>query len=1099
MQKTALRTPPAWPWRRYAAKTLFVMKLTFLFLTAAFLNVSAKGISQGVTISARNVPLQNVFTQIEKQTGYTFFYKSDLLEKGSPVTLELKNVSLAAALEACFKTQPFTYSLEGKIIVLKPKPAATGTNDPAAMPEKQTVSGIVQSDEGVLLAGATVSLRHTHISVVTDAEGRFSLQAGAGDVLVITYVGYAAREITITTGNISAPFLVRLSRKNSVLDETVVIAYGTTTRRLNTGSVTTVKAEDIEKQPVANPLAALAGLVPGMMVTQTSGVPGASVDILIRGQNSIAQGSAPLFLIDGVPYPNTYLGSGNLEMGNGGQSPFANINPQDIQSIEVLKDADATAIYGSRGANGVILITTKKGSSKTTKVDAAFYTGAGSITRRLKLLNTPQYVAMRTEAFSNDARPITAATAPDLVLWDTTRYTDWQDYFIGGTARFTNANATLSGGNANTHFLLGASYNRQTTVFPGDFLETRGSVHANMNHSSDNKKFQLSFSGSYSTDNNRLPVDLTSSIDLAPNNPALQDADGKLVWTENGGDFVNPLSNVLRRSTAVTDNFRANLNLSYQLPAGLSLRLTAGYNYIQFNEKYLQPVASLDPNNAVSLISSSSFEYTTAKGWIIEPQLQYSKSIGRHRLDLLAGASMQHDNKDLQTVSATDFPNDEVLEATVFAKEVKTTSSLTEYRYQAVFGRVTYNLANKYLLNLTARRDGSSRFGPDKKVANFGAAGAAWIFTEEAWLKNNLPVLSYGKLRGSYGITGNDQIGDYRYLDNYGATVMAYQGQSGYVPSRLYNGDYTWERNRKLEVGLELGWVNNRILLVTNWFRNRSDNQLIDYKLPNQTGFPSILRNFGALVQNTGWEFDLKTDNVRAKDFSWKSSFNLTLARNKLLEFPGLESSSYVTILMIGQPLNIRRLLSGTGVDAATGLYSFAGTAWPANATAIGDMTPKFYGGLSNTITYKAVELSFLFHFVKQNGPNYLNAFGTFAPGFASNQPVEVLERWTKPGDITHIQKFTSSAGAAYNAYNNFAVYSDAYITDASFIRLKNVSLAYVLPQKWIKPIGAQSLRLYFQAENLFTITGYKGLDPESGSHRLPVLRIGALGIKVQF
>lgn len=1098
MQKTALCTRQTWERRRCIAKPLLVMKLTILFLTVALLNAGAKGISQSVTIYAKNAPLQSIFIQIEKQTAYTFFYKSDLLEKGSDVTLDFKNVSLTVALEACFKNQPFTYSMEGKIIAVKPRPAIS-SGGLTVLPEKQPISGVIRGEDGIPLAGATVTLKNTKEYAVTDAEGKFTINASAGDVLVATYVGYTPKETTITANNAGSFLAITLTRKNSVLDETVVIAYGTTTKRLNTGSVVSVKGEDIERQPVANPLAALAGLVPGMMVTQTSGAPGAAVEILIRGQNSIAQGSAPLFLIDGVPYPNTYLGSGSLDMGNGGQSPFSNINPQDIQSIEVLKDADATAIYGSRGANGVILITTKKGSSKTTKADAAFYTGVGRITRRLKLLNTQQYVQMRKEAFANDGRVINAATAPDLVLWDTTRYTDWQDYFIGGAARFINANASLSGGNANTHFLFGTNYSRQTTVFPGDFAETRGAVHLNVNHSSDNKKFMIGFSGSYSTDKNQLPVDLTSSIGLVPNSPALQDASGNLVWSENGGDFVNPLAGTLRRSTAVSDNFLTNLNLNYQLAGGLNLKLTTGYNYIQFNEKYLQPKASLDPNNTVSLISSAMFEYTTAKSWIIEPQLQYTKSIGRHKLDFLAGASMQHDNKDLQTITATDFPNDQVLEATVFAREIKTTTSLVEYRYQALFGRVTYNMGNKYLFNLTARRDGSSRFGPDKKVANFGAAGAAWIFTEEAWLSNNFPVLSYGKLRGSYGITGNDQIGDYRYLDNYAVTVMAYQGQTGYVPSRLYNADYTWERNRKLEVGLELGWLNNRILLVANWFRNRSDNQLIDYKLPNQTGFPSILRNFGALVQNTGWEFDLKTDNIQAKNFSWKSAFNLTLARNKLLKFPGLESSSYATTLMIGQPLNIRRLLASTGVDAATGLYSFAGAMWPANATAIGDMTPKFYGGLSNTVTYKAFELSFLFHFVKQNGPNYFNSFGTYAPGFASNQPVEVLERWRKPGDITHIQKFTSSSGAAYNAHNNFAAYSDAYITDASFIRLKNLSLAYVLPQKWIKPIGAQALRLYFQAENLFTVTRYKGLDPESGSYRLPVLRIVALGIKVQF
>lgn len=963
---------------------------------------------------------------------------------------------------------------------------------------QNTVNGKVQSaSDSIPLIGATLQFLGTSLNTKTDQDGNFSIAvAQRTGTLMVSYLGFQTKEIPYDLSKKSS-YVINLEADANSLDEVQVIGYGSVSKRFNTGSVVSVSAQEIERQPISNPLAALAGRVPGMTVVQDNGNPGAKFNIQIRGQNSISQGSEPLFIIDGVPFPNNSIGP-TTTFSNGGQSPFANINPLDIESIEVLKDADATAIYGSRGANGVVLITTKKGKTGTTKVDALFNQSIAQVPKKLDLLNTQQYLAMRREAFSNDGIEPTAINAPDLVLWDTTRYTDWQDYLIGGTAHNTNANVSLSGGNEGTQFMASANYNRQGSVYPGSYSENRGSAYLNVNHVSANKKFKALISTSYSTDKNELPGgELTTSIMLPPNNPPLFDEQGNLNWSENGGTFSNPLSYLKRKTNAITDNFLANLNLQYELFKGFDIRVTGGYNQIQLNRTTTAPIAAQDPNNS-NVASMAIFSNSASKSFIIEPQLEYNRDIGKGKFNALLGTTLQNDNRNLSSIDATGFPNDALIEAAAFATNVTAQTSKVEYRYQAVFGRINYNYNGRYLINITGRRDGSSRFGPDKRISNFGALGGAWIFSEELKSNSAFNWLNFGKIRSSYGITGNDQIGDYQYLDDYGAVRYPYQGATGYIPSRLYNPDYTWERNKKLEVAVELGFMDNIVQLTANWFRNRSNDQLVNYKLPDQTGFSSILRNFDALVQNTGWEWMLSSNPIKKNNFSWNTSLNLTLSRNKLLEFPGLEASSYANTLVIGQPLSIVKYLQWLGVDPETGLHTFEDTSRPAGQTVIADFTPKYYGGFSNSIHFKNWDVSFLFQFAKQKGVNYLTNFVNSSPGTRSNQSIEVLDRWTKIGDITDFQRY-STTGDPITAFSNYALYSNAHMVDASFVRLKNLFLSYTLSSHILQKLRLQKISVFYQGQNIWTITGYRGLDPETNEtpFSLPPLSVSSFGIQI--
>jgi TonB-linked SusC/RagA family outer membrane protein len=963
------------------------------------------------------------------------------------------------------------------------------------------IHGRAVDEKGKSLSGAIVTLKATSKRTTTSSEGKFTIQAATGQTLIISNSGYDDREVLIGSDN---DLTIELELNLASLLNTVIVnkGYYTTTQKLNTGNVGVVKASEIQDQPVGNLLAALEGRVPGLLITQSSGLPGAGFSVQIRGQHSILNGTNPLYLIDGVPFTNTSISLGVLSA-NGLQSPFNSINPGDIESIEVLKDADATAIYGSRGANGVILITTKKGKIGKTKLDLNVYTGGGKVTRTMDLLNTRQYIQMRREAFTNDNIIPDINSAPDLVAWDTSRYTDWKKLLIGGTAQTTDAQAAISGGNTQTQFLLGSGFHRETTVFPGQLADTRGSAHFNATHNSPDAKLKIALTTSYSSEkNNSIGQDLTSLITLSPNAPALYDSTGQLNWSEAGAAWSNPLADLLQKSTATTDNLMSNLVLRYQLLPGLNLKANLGYNSMQLQQTFIYPGASLNP--AFAFTGFAEYSNNSFKSWIIEPQAEYQNTWGKGKLEVLVGTSFQQEKTNGSIAYASNFSSDALLESPSAAGTISVNNNTTLYRYQAGFGRINLDWADKYLLNLTGRRDGSSRFGPDRQFANFGAIGAAWIFSKEAFIRDHLSLLKYGKLRGSFGITGNDQIGDYQYLNTYSPFLYPYQGQTGLVPTQLYNPDYSWETNRKLELGLELGALNDRLMATISYYHDRSSSQLINYSLPIQTGFNGIIQNLPALVQNTGWEYQLNAALIKTKSFTWDASLNLTVARNKLLDFPNLSTSGYVDNYEIGKPLNIAKLVRQTGVNPQTGVFQFldknghntAAPLFPDDYTVIRDLSPAFYGGLNNRFDYKGLSLSIFFQFVKQVGYNYTSSNPT--PGSMTNQPTDVLNRWRKPGDITNIQLYTTTnPGSAAYAYSSS---SDGAVSDASFIRLKNAALSYSIPVKWSSQIKAEMIRFYLQGQNLLTLTKYKGGDPETrNTFSLPPLKILTAGVQMTF
>jgi TonB-linked SusC/RagA family outer membrane protein len=1074
------------------------MKILCVLLTAASLHLPARGFSQGITVTLQNAALESFFKVIEQQSTFSFVYSKEAIEQSKPVTIEVKNENLEKVLKIVFDNQPLSYSFNEKFIIIK-----LLTQKKEGVSSFSNVRGRVVNENGEPVAGASVVIKGTMIGTSTDNNGDFILDVPSPDmVLLITSVNTEPFEIRINARTDLGQITIKTSVK--VLDAVIINkGYYTTSRRLNTGSVSKITAEEISKQPVSNPLAAMQGRVSGLVITQANGQPGSGFSVMIRGRNSIQNGTSPFYVIDGVPFISD-ADRLTQKIQYNAASPFNTINPEDIESIEVLKDADATAIYGSRGANGVILITTKKAVAGTPKVDLIFYTGWGKPTKSFEQMATKEYLQMRREAFANDGATPTLFNAPDLKAWDTTRDNNWPNLLTGNTARSNNVQLRFSGGTNTIKFLLNSAFYKETTVYPGEANNTRKSVSLNTSYNSPKNNFSALINAGYGSDNSNLyQQDLVQFINTVPNAPTPYDANGNLNWSENGVDFENPLAEILRTYQAITDRLTSNMNLTYKLHH-LKFRVNLGYNGITVEEKTAYPIKSQNPS--FNPQGAADFATTNLKTWIIEPQAEYEVTVlKKGTMSVLAGASWQQNLRNIHSTSAYGYTNDYLLNSTTSASTI-TTTVLTglHYRYQSIFSRLGYNHADQYLVNLTFRRDGSSRFGPDKRFGNFWSIGTGWIFTEQKLFKEKIKFLSYGKLKASYGTIGSDQIGDYQYLDTWSGTRFTYQGVAGLYPTRITNPDYSWERKMNLDLSLELGLFKNRLLVNATLFQSRSNNQIIRYTLPDQTGSNNILRNFPGEVENKGLELEISSTNISISVFEWKTSFNLTIPKNKLISFPGLSTSSYSKTYIVGQPLNIVMGLNYQGVDTQTGIYKFEdvnrdGIINTFDYMLLGTYNPRYYGGLQNIFRYRSFELQFLFQFVKQNGRDPIYG-STLRNGYMINQSPFVIDRWQRQGDLAPYQRYTQSSSSAAWTPGSQIASSDAALVDASFVRLKNLSLNYTLTGSWMKKIYLQSGRLFVEAQNLFTITDFKGTDPENQNRlTLPPLRMIATGISFTF
>jgi TonB-linked SusC/RagA family outer membrane protein len=1105
---------------KFQTNWLFIMKLTVccgaILLCTLTLLASTRTSAQSlhgtkIIVEAKNESLKSALEKLQDKSGFNLFYPSASVEKYRAVTIDNKPRDVAEILDILLNGTGLIYHQEGSKIII-----AQGSQKNNAAPDAapRRISGIVLDENAQPIPGVTVMIKSDKYSgTATDQNGQFHIDIkDENDVLVFTMVGYVSQELAAK--NMGSGRVI-MKAAVGTLNEVIVIGYGTATRKDLTGAVSSITSTDITKQPVQDPLNALEGRLPGAQITQSSGLPGAAVKILVRGQNSLSAGTVPLYVIDGVPFnindggipASNSLNSFGVSGANGQVSPFSIINPNDIDRIDILKDADATAIYGARGGNGVVLITTKKGKAGKTKVDLNLYQGIGKVAHFIPMMNTQQYLQLRAQGIKNDGFTPDPNSDPDLLSWDTTKYTNWQKKYIGGTAHLTDAQASISGGNENTRFIFTNGFHRETTVYPGDYTDQKFTSRFNLDHNSNNKKFNLNLSVNYSYDFSLLPVsDLSSAYKLPPNYP-LYNPDGSIFW-DPGGNFTNPQSYLLQKNINKTNSLISNLQLRYTVLPGLDLKLNAGYNNVTLSQNSQMPYLSQNPLFGTPL-NSAQFGNNGQSFYSIEPQINYKRNISKGELTVLAGGTLQRSVNNNVVFSAIGYSNPDLMSTPAGAANYNLySSSNVLYKFSSVFGRATYNWDGKYIINGTIRTDGSSRFGADHPFGTFYSVGGAWIFTNEKFIENSLPLLSFGKLKASYGLTGNDQIGDYQYLPTYSTSSgsYSYQGNSTLYVSRIPNPQLAWESDKKLDIGLDLGVFKDRILLSADYYENRSSNQLGYLILAIQSGQNSYAGNLPALILNKGFEFQLNTTNISGKGFTWKTSLNLTVPKSKLLSVS--PSYFYATEYVLGYPITQLKVFDFVGVDPQTGQPNFktaAGTIttnpdYSTDRTVIEDASPKFYGGISNDFTYKNFSLSFFFQVTKQNGVVYSGVTpGSLAAGNGYAYQTGI---WSAPGSTSQFPLATTNPYTYQSTYGT----SNAVWGDNSFVKLKNVSLSYNLPATVVKKMGMSQLRIFTQGQNLYTWTKNKiTLDPETGTSMftgsavLPPLRVITLGLNATF
>jgi TonB-linked outer membrane protein, SusC/RagA family len=1085
--------------------------VTTLLLTAVLVSGFAGGLkAQRVTINKTHATLTEVIRELRRQSGYNFLFDKQLSGKAGMLSVQATDAPLQAVLEKLLAGRPLSFSINdaSKSVVIREKPP-TSSHGSARKPAEEShmvlayeeVKGRVVDSLGHGLQGASVKVKGYQLLTKTDRDGYFTLRNVPNEAtLEISFIGYISQEVksSATVGTIT------LVASPSDLDEVMVIGYGQTSKRLNTGSVSTVSAEQIEQQPVTNVLSALSGRMPGVFVQTTNGLPGGNIDIQIRGTGSIAAGTRPLYIIDDVPFEGTPINENYAVVNrniSGATNPLNSLNPNDIESISVLKDADATAIYGSRGSNGVVLITTKRGRIGSTKINIDVQQGINRTANLPSLFNLEEYLVMRREAFANEDRtpsadPTSPDYAPDLTIWSQTEATDWVDYFLGNTGNLSNLQTSVSGGKAQTNFNIGAGYRAEGTIIPGDNRYNRTNMRASLQHRSENQRFQLAFNGNFSADYNKLanPSNSPNAFMVPPNYPSYN-PDGSFNWYKGN----NIVAESLAKSRVQTGNLVGNLALSYAIAPNLILKTSMGYNRFDLDQIHTFPSRSLYPGT----LNYTDFVNNQNQSFIVEPQLDFNKDWVSSKLTVLLGATYQNRTAKHQWIQGQDFTNESLMENLGSAGVINgSTNNYTQYKYASAFGRVTYNLFDRYILNGTIRRDGSSRFGPGNRFGSFASIGAAWLFGTERWVAENLRFLSYGKLRGSYGTTGNDQISDYQYLSTYSAGTGPYDGIGMLQPSRIYNSDYRWELTRKFEAAIELGLAKDRVLLTAGYYDNRSDNQLVSYPLPRITGFSNYQANLPATVQNKGWEFELSSDNIQRNNFTWTTNVNLTLPKNVLLSFENFETSSYRNTHEIGYDITRIFGYQFLGINSESGLAQYTDqdgeiSSSPYNFHTLGKRTPDFYGGIGNSFRYKNIRLDVFGQFSKQQT---VGGWGFHEMGFSTtNSYALFLNRWTKPGDVTDLPK-ASVVRDTY--YQN----SSANVFDVMYFRLKNVALSYTLPEAVSAKIKSKGIMLYSNAQNLFTVwdRNIPVLDPESGARvgsnrTMPPVMSFIFGLNVTF
>ncbi len=1097
------------------------MKLTVLLLVIGCLHVSAKGFSQEkLSLSLKNVGLKTVFKKISEKTAYRFLYQDNIIPDNIKVNVSAKNASTKDLLTAALKNTGLAYRLMNNslIVVFEIKeeghrnPYDSSFEYPVKIPP--LVRGAVTDSLGSPLAGATVQVKGSSKAVVTDAKGNFTIDAASGDILVISSVGFETREITVASAD---ELSIVLKMVNRNLDEIVVVGYGTVKKSDLTGAVSSVSSEKITQvKGISNVAQALQGQAAGVQVNQASGQPGQAMIIKIRGTNSMSASSQPLYVVDGLPL----------------DALSAQLNPADIENIQILKDASSTAIYGSRGANGVVMITTKKGRAQADGKPVITYDGyIGSQTLRKKIdvLSAADFARLQNEVVTNDNASGVNAT-PKALPWTNAQIdslanagNDWQD-MVYRPAFMQDHNLSVAGGSSKNRFYTSLG-----------FFDQEGIIL--------NSKFQrFSFRTNLSNElSKRLTLNTTLSIQNSLYREAVANADGgggiafttmvipptQSVYDAQGNytrftgvqwGETNPVG-ISKEVLNKNNNLRiiGNTALNYNIASGLRLMLSAGVDAAYSKNDYFAPRTISIGNRqetvngvGVPLPGVASKSYSNSTTFITENTLSYVKTINeKHNIDAVGGITYQKTRSENMGGSAFGFVTDAIqnnnLGATIASIKNGASSGYSDFALFSYLGRVNYAFDSRYLFTITGRYDGSSKFGENNKYAFFPSGALAWNVDREAFMKNSKAV-SQLKLRTSYGLAGTQAINPYQTLSTLSGRSVNFGGSSftGYVLGSLPNLSLKWETTSQFDAGIDIGFLKNRIQLTADYYYKHTKDLLLPVVLPPSIGFGSAIMNVGAL-QNTGFEFQLSTKNTEGI-VNWSSVLTINHNRNKVLNL-GVNplTGEKVTYLEFGAGGNWFPMIVGQGMSELygnrvvgiygtkqeaidngesaknAGDYKFEnrGTSGhavdPTDRVTLTNLQPKFTFGFNNNVDYKNFDLSILL--VGSYGNDIVNEFRKYNLTLNDRwvPTYEAYEgRWKKPGDNQFDKPGTNSGGAIRDYANSL------WVENGSYLRVRDITLGYSFSPALLRQIKVTAVRLFVSAQNYITVTKYSGYDPEA-------------------
>ncbi|WP_367866928.1 TonB-dependent receptor [Pedobacter sp. WC2423] len=1071
------------------------MKFTIILLVCC-LHLSAESYSQNISINVKNADLEKVFTLIEKQSGYHFFYKYSEIIKAKPLSIKLDNVTLDEALIKCFENEPLSYKVVDDNIIVSLKPGNLNRSN-----SENTVTGFVKDEKNQPLPGVSIRIKGISGGTTTDRQGKFTINVNPDAILIISFIGFKTKEQEIKD-RVSINIILQQDERE--LNELIVVGYGNQERRNLTSAIGSVKMENIQGIKAASVDLKLAGQLAGVTVNQVTGTPGGGVIIRIRGSGSTGAGDDPLYVVDGFPISTGFDQHSN---------PLSTLNPDDIESISVLKDAASTAIYGSRGSNGVIIINTKKAKIGQSSIALSTFTGLQSITQKskIKMMNATEFAQFRNEAAEDLAKFNGKVFDPSTIPVEYRNPsslgegTNWYNE-LTQPALMQNYNLTIANGTSKVRSLFSIGFfNQKGSVINTGF--TRYSLRANIEADVlKNLTIGLNLAPTYNrrnkqeTDGHFQSGVITQALLDSPIPPVrLTDGTFNPRITSPGtfvnNNPVNALTNTMNKQV----DFRtmANVYAAWKVVEGLNVKTTLSADYNNSNTDSFRPSYVGDFRKAPPQLATGSTSASNSMNCLNENTVNFNHQWGKHSLTALAGFSIQNETSDYRATFGSGFPDDIVRTLNV-AASLTAEARKEQWKLLSLYSRFNYAYQDKYLLTASIRRDGSSRFAPNNRWGTFPSISAGWRISNESFFPKT-GAIDQLKFTASYGLAGNNNIGNYAYiatLDKYNyvfGNVLA----PGNALNELGNIKLGWETTTQLNIGMDLSLLKGRIYLVAEFYNRYTENMLSYLQLPISSGFTSSLTNIGN-VRNRGLEFTLTTKNILKKDFNWSTDFNISFNRNKvislgktpqILDAPEFENPTSIT--KVGQPLGMFFGYVFEGIfqnqkeidqqphfeGQLPGSIKYKdingdGIIDGNDQTIIGNPHPNFTFGLNNRLSYKNFDLNIVM--AGSQGGHVFDLYKQFTTNLDGvfNVEKEVANRWrseTNPG---------AGLLPSTNANTNLArdYYPSYWVKSNSYIAFKDISLGYTFKTKF-----SQNFRVYASAQNALLITAYKGGNPEVG------------------